>query len=96
MSLLKKKKTKNKTKQNKKTKKSNYANLNEKDIVDNKQFWRTVKPWFSDKTKSNEKITLVEDETVITQDEKNAEFLNLFYSSAVKNLKKLKLVILIP
>ena len=70
--------------------------MNEKDIVDNKQFWRTVKPWFSDKTKSNEKITLVEDETVITQDEKNAELLNLFYSSAVKNLKKLKLVILIP
>ena len=96
MSLLKKNKKQNKTKQNKKTKKSNYANLNEKDIVDNKQFWRTVKPWFSDKTKSNEKITLVEDETVITQDEKNAELLNLFYSSAVKNLKKLKLVILIP
>ena len=95
MSLLKKK-PKNKTKQNKKTKKSNNANLNEKDIVDNKQFWRTVKPWFSDKTKSNEKITLVEDETVITQDEKNAELLNLFYSIAVKNLKKLKLVILIP
>ena len=44
MSLLKKNKKQNKTKQNKKTKKSNYANLNEKDIVDNKQFWRTVKP----------------------------------------------------
>ena len=70
--------------------------MNVKDIVDNKQFWRTVKLLFSDKTTSNEKITLVEDETVITQDEKNAEFLNLFYSSAVKNLKKLKLVILIP
>ena len=68
--------------------------MNVKDIVDNKQFWRTVKPLFSDKTKSNEKITLVEDETVITQDEKNAELLNLFYSSAVKNLKKPKLVIL--
>ena len=61
--------------------------MNVKDIVDNKQFWRTVKPLFSDKTKSNEKITLVEDETVTTQDEKNAELLNLFFSSAVKNLK---------
>ena len=49
-----------------KTKKDYYANLNVKDIVDNKQFWRTVKPLFSDKTKSNEKITLVEDETVTT------------------------------
>ena len=70
-----------------KTKKDYYVNLNVKDIVDNKQFWRTVKPLFSDKTKSNEKITLVDDETVNTQDEKNAELLNLFFSSAVKNLK---------
>ena len=70
-----------------KTKKDYYANLNVKDIVDKKQFWSTVKPLFSDKTKSNEKITLVEDETVTTQDEKNAELLNLFFSSAVKNLK---------
>ena len=31
--------------------------------------------------------TLVEDETVTTQDEKNAELLNLFFSSAVKDLK---------
>ena len=70
-----------------KTKKDYYANLNVKDIVDNKQFWRTVKPLFSDKTKSNEKITLVEDETVTTQDEQNAELLNIFFSDAVKNLK---------
>ena len=70
-----------------KTKKDHYANFNVKDIVDNKQFWRTSKPLFSDKTISNEKITLVEDETVTTQDEQNAELLNLFFSSAVKNLK---------
>ena len=64
-----------------KTKKDYNANLNVKDIVNNKQFWRT------DKTNSNEKITLVEDETVTTQDKNTAEFLNLFFSSAVKNLK---------
>ena len=33
------------------------------------------------------KITLVEDETVTTQDEQNAELLNIFFSNAVKNLK---------
>ena len=71
-----------------KTKKDYYANLNVKDIVNNKQFWRAVKPLFSDKTKSNEKITLVEDETVTTQDEQNSEILNIFFSNAVKNLKK--------
>ena len=36
-----------------KTKKDYYANLSVKDIVDNKQFGRTVKHLFSDKTKSN-------------------------------------------
>ena len=61
--------------------------MNVKDIVDNKQFWRTVRPLFSDKTKSNEKITLVEDETVTTQDEQNAELLNILFSNVVKNLK---------
>ena len=63
-----------------KTKKDYYANLNVKDIVDNKQFWRTVKPLFSDKTKSNEKITLLEGETVTTQDEQNADLLNIFFT----------------
>ena len=26
-----------------------YGNLNEKDITDNKKFWKTVKPFLSDK-----------------------------------------------
>ena len=43
-----------------KTKKQ-YGNLNEKDAVDNKKFWKTVKLILSDKIKSNEKITIVED-----------------------------------
>ena len=39
------------------------------DISDNKQFWRTVKPLLSDKLKSNEKITLVEDNKIISEEE---------------------------
>ena len=34
-----------------KTKKQYYANLNEKDVADNKKFWKTVKPLLSDKLK---------------------------------------------
>ena len=34
--------------------------MNEKDLTDNKQFWRTVKPLLSDKIKSPEKIILLE------------------------------------
>ena len=69
-----------------KTKKDYYANLNEKDIADNKKFWQTVKPLFSDKEKLKEKITLVQGEILSMEDEKNAELLNVFFSSAVANL----------
>ena len=70
-----------------KTKKDYYANLNEEDVADNEQFWRTVKPLLSDKVKSSEKITLIEGEEIINEDGENAEILNTFFSNAVKNLK---------
>ena len=70
-----------------KTKKDHYANLDEKDVADNKQFWKTVKPLLSNKVKSAEKITLVEGEEIITEDGENAEILNKVFSNAVKNLK---------
>ena len=70
-----------------KTKKDHYANLNEKDVADNKQFWRTVKALLSDKVNSSEKITLVEEEEIINEDGENAEILNIFFSNAIKNLK---------
>ena len=41
----------------------------------------------SDKSKSNEEITLVEDKKIICEDKDNAELLNSFFSNAVKNLK---------
>ena len=69
-----------------KTKKDYYANLNEKDIANNKKFWQTVKALFLDKAKSKEKNTLVIGEIISTEDEKNAELLNAFFSSAVNNL----------
>ena len=38
-----------------KTKKSYCNNLNEKKITDNKTFWKTAKPFLSDKTPSDKK-----------------------------------------
>ena len=70
-----------------KTKKDHYANLNEKDVSDNKHFWRTVKPLLSDKIKSSDKITLVNGEEIINDDKENAEILIRSFSNAVKNLK---------
>ena len=44
----------------KNTKKSFYKNLDEKQVSDNKVFWKTVNPIFSDKIVNSAKITLVE------------------------------------
>ena len=46
-----------------------------------------VKPLLSDKSKSNEKVTLTEDKKLITKDKGNTELLNLFFCNTVKNVK---------
>ena len=73
-----------------KNKKKHYANLNYKDVDDNKQFWRNVKRLLSEKSKSNDEITLVQDYKTISEDKDNAEVLNSFFSNAVKNIKIFK------
>ena len=41
-------------------KKNFFSNINKSDIIDNKTFWKTVKPLFTDKIKTKSKITLIE------------------------------------
>ena len=41
-------------------KKNVFNNINVRDITDNKTFWKTVKPLFTDKVQIKSKITLVE------------------------------------
>jgi len=69
-----------------KTKKDFYNNLDVKKITDNKQFWKTVKPFFSNKVINNEKITLIENEEVISDDQSIANKFSNFYASVVENL----------
>ena len=64
-----------------------YGNLNEKDITDNKKFWKTVKPFLSDKSINSDKIHLNENGELINSKTKTAEVLNEFFSNIVKNLK---------
>ena len=59
-----------------------YVNLKEKKILDNKQFWKVVKPLFSDKLISGDKINLIGKTEM-----KTAEIFNSFFSNIVKNLK---------
>ena len=69
-----------------KTKKQYYQNLNEKSVVDNKLFWKTVKPFLSEKMSGMDKIHLIENNELIKNDLKTAEFLNNFFSNIVQNL----------
>ena len=45
----------------KKERKKFYANLNLTDITDNRKFWKTIKPLFSNKEPNKKKITLVKE-----------------------------------
>ena len=51
-----------------KEKKKYFANLNKMDIIDNKKFWQTVKPFLSEKLKPREKIILVKKEDLVSSE----------------------------
>ena len=70
-----------------KSKSYHFGNLNEKNISDNKTFWKTIKPFLSEKITSTQKITLIDKEEIIIGDNNTAEVLNTFFSSIVSNLK---------
>ena len=70
-----------------KEKREYFENLNEKDITDNGTFWHIVKPFLSDKIKSRENITLVNNQNITSKEVEVANTLNNFFSNIIKNLK---------
>ena len=62
-----------------KEKKEYFANLNEKDIIDNKKFGQTVKPFLSEKLKSRGKITLGEKEELVSIESDVAQSFNQLF-----------------
>ena len=70
----------------KKERKCFYTNLDLNKICDNKKFWKTLQPLFSEKGKISKKITIVKDNEIISADEKVAETLNNFFQNAVNSL----------
>ena len=67
-------------------KKAHYSNLSIKDVNDNKKFWKIVKLLFSEKVNTNENLTLVENNNIISSEIEIAEKLNAFFSNIVKEL----------
>jgi hypothetical protein len=69
-----------------KEKKKFYNNLDISIMSDNKKFWKYIKPLFSGKSKSKSKITLINGEEIISDEQKVAETLNNYFIEAVQNL----------
>ena len=70
----------------KKERKRYYEKLDVKNVTDNKTFWKTVKPFLSEKGNTFSKITLVEGDEIIYNDQNVAQKLNEFFSNTVKHL----------
>ena len=71
------------------TKKKYFNNLNAKLVTDNKKkiFWKTIKPWLSDKVFSNDKIILIENETVESCPIKTSKICSDYFANIVNSLE---------
>ena len=81
-------------------KKNWFSNINTSEITDKKTFWKTVKPFFTDKIKTKSKITLIEEkvvsqdgqeeidsEKIITEDQAVANVFSKYFINFVPNFK---------
>ena len=57
-----------------------------KNVTDNKKFWNTVKPLFTNKGGTKENITLVNEGKIITEDVQVAQTFNDFFDNAVNSM----------
>ena len=70
----------------KKEKRRYFNNLHINKFTDNKKFWNTVKPLFSNSGGGSQKITLVKNDEIISSDKEIAETFNEFFKNSVESL----------
>ena len=70
----------------KKQKRNYFENLDIKNVTDNKMFWKTIKPMFSNKNVTTESITLVKNDEIISDNQNIAELFNKFFANIVLEL----------
>ena len=70
----------------KKERKKYYEMLDLKNVTDNKEFWKTVKPFLSDKVTTFPKIFLVEKGEIISDESKVANSFSNFFENAIRSL----------
>ena len=62
-----------------KTKTEYFQKLNIKDLSDNRKFWKTIKPFFSNKGLNSNKLMLKENNRLITEEKELATVMNTFF-----------------
>ena len=69
-----------------KSKRGYHKNVNIKNVTDNKQFWKSVKPLLSGKSHMRDRINLSDKGKILKTESGTAESLNSFFSSTVNNM----------
>ena len=61
--------------------------MNVKDVTDSRKFWSTVKPFFSDTSKTVNNIILNDNDKILKDEKKVAKTLNDYFTNLTKKLK---------
>ena len=70
-----------------KSKREYCSSLDVKNITGNKTFWKTVKSFLSDRVTSTQKITLIDNDKTVKNDDDTERVLKTFFSKIVTDLK---------
>ena len=70
----------------KSTKKTFFETLNINEVTDNRKFWKTVKPFFTDKCKTTNNIILTEKNETLNDNKKISNTFNEYFTNITKGL----------
>ena len=70
-----------------KTKAEYFKNLNVKDLPDNRKFWKTITPYFSNKGINSNKLLLKEKGNLVSGEKELATIMNDFFINITKDLE---------
>ena len=71
----------------KQSKKRHFNNLNVNDVTENKKFWKTVKPFLTEKNKTTNNIILTENNQTVREDKAICQIFNTYFPNVTKGLK---------
>ena len=64
-----------------------FNSLNVKDVTENKKFWKTIKPFFTEKNKTSNNIILAENNQTLREDKTICRIFNTYLTNVTNGLK---------